>query len=97
MTANINHPKRWQTTVFYVTFYWLIGKLSLSSFIPAPNFKKIRTIRWVKSYLNLTRSYYDEIQDADKWMEVDEATEERSSSTITTSLFFLKFIEAYTR
>ena len=39
--------------LFKVTFYWLIGKLSLSSFIPAPNFWKIRKIRWVKNYWKL--------------------------------------------
>ena len=54
--------KRRRTMCFKVSFYWLIGKLSMSSFIPAPNFWKIRKIRWVKNYLNLTtRCYYDKI------------------------------------
>ena len=34
----ISKVKRRQTSLFQVTFYWLIGKFSLSSFIPALNF-----------------------------------------------------------
>ena len=37
MQTTLGEEKR-QTLCFEVTFYWLIGKLSLSSFIPASNF-----------------------------------------------------------
>ena len=45
---------------FKVTFYWLIRKLLLSAFIPAPNFLKIPKNDREKNYPNLTRCYYDE-------------------------------------
>ena len=48
--------KRRQTMSFKVSFYWLIRKLSLSSFIPAPNFWKILKIDRENNYWKLFNS-----------------------------------------
>ena len=55
----LNREKR--QTSFLKSLYWLIGKLSLSSFIPAPTFKKFRKLIEKKNYLDLTGYYHDRI------------------------------------
>ena len=56
--------KKRYTSCFEVTFYWLIGKLSLNSFIPAPNFyKKIRKLM-EKTINEIEHSTMVEFQDS---------------------------------